>query len=362
MRILLILLKLFLYLLPFIILFLTVREIYYLIKIRLVNKLLYSREFSTIGVFEEDTVEIIETITNPLPVPLFNIDVETYIHSNLRLEGRDISDGMQLVISRFQIPPFTKLTRTYKVKCAHRGYYTMNTATVLTKSIFAESVKSFQFSAELYVYPKLFDSIGYLSPVNTVFGESFTRRPVVSDPFSVAGVRDYMHGDPFNSINFKATARSSVGGNVNIKVNKYDNCSDRIIMFYLDFTHDSEKVTQTEYENSMETALSLTASAVHMALENGYKVGYAANCRMIDGRQSLSMPIMSGKQHVSELLMEMSKVWLLPGCSFPALLDNGAEANLKEAEVYILTTHMDENTDEAIGKLKRYNTVKVVEL
>lgn len=362
MRILLILLKLFLYLLPFIILFLTVREIYYLIKIRLVNKLLYSREFSSTGVFEEDTVEIIETVTNPLPVPLFNVDVETYIHSSLRIEGRDISDGMQLVISRFQIPPFTKLTRTYKVKCAHRGYYTMSTATVLTKGMFAESVKSFQFFAELYVYPKLLDRLGYLSPVNTAFGESFTRRPVVSDPFSAAGVRDYMHGDPFNSINFKATARSSFGGSVDIKVNKYDNCSDRIIMFYLDFSHDSEKTTQSEYENSMETALSLTASAVYMALENGYKVGYAANCRMIDGRQSLTMPIMSGKQHISELLMELSKAWILPGCSFSALLDNGAESNIREAEIYVLTTYMDEAFDEAVGKLKRSNTVKVVEL
>jgi len=362
MSALILLLKVFLYFLPFIILFFAVRETYFFIKIRLVDKLTYSREFSTLGTFEEDTVEIIETITNPLSVPVFNVDVETYIHSNLRLEGREVSDGMQLVISRFQIPPLTKLTRKYTVKCAHRGYYTMSTATILTKSMFAEKVKTFQFQAELYVYPKLLDKLGYLSPINTEFGESFTRRPVVSDPFSVAGVRDYMTGDPFNSINFKATARSSFGGIPNIKVNKYDNCSDRIIMFFLNFSHDSDGTTQTEYENSMESALSMTASAAYMALENGYKVGFAANCKMIDGRQNLHLPIMSGRQHITELLMEMSKVWLLPGCSFSALLDMVATSNLKEAEVYILTMRSDESTDDAIGKIKRFNSVKVVEL
>ena len=133
-------------------------------------------------------------------------------------------------------------------------------------------------------------------------------------------------------------------------------------MFFLNFSHDSDGTTQTEYENSMESALSMTASAAYMALENGYKVGFAANCRMVDGRQNLHLPIMSGKQHITELLMEMSKVWLLPGCSFSALLDMVATSNLKEAEVYILTMRSDESTDDAIGKIKRFNSVKVVEL
>ena len=146
MRFLLLLLKIFLYLLPYIILFLIIREIYFHVKSRLIEKLAYTREFSEDGVFEEDEVEIIESITNPTLFPLFCVDVESYIHSSLRLEGRDLHEGMQPVISRFHLPPYTKLTRRYTVKCAHRGYFTMNTATVLTKSITVEKVRHLRLS------------------------------------------------------------------------------------------------------------------------------------------------------------------------------------------------------------------------
>ena len=55
MSALILLLKVFLYFLPFVILFIAVRETYYIVKIRLVNKLVYSREFSTSGTFVEES-------------------------------------------------------------------------------------------------------------------------------------------------------------------------------------------------------------------------------------------------------------------------------------------------------------------
>ncbi len=362
MRFLKLLFIIFLYCLPYIILFLILREIYYFIKVRLIDRLEYTREFGTDNVFEEDMVEIIETIVNPTFLPVFFVDVESYIHANLRLEGRDISDGMQLVMSRFHIPPFTKLTRTYKVKCAHRGYYTMNNATVLSKSILIERTKNFKFEAELYVYPKLLDEMPKTLPRGNVFGDCPTPRRIVYDPFSVAGVRDYVPGDPFSLINFKATAKSSYSVIPNIKVNKFDYCSDRILMIYLNLFQPDETMAYSEYSELMEFAFSAAATLVHESLLNGYKVGFAANCRMVNGNQSLSLPIMSGVQHIDELLREMAKAEINVGGSFAALLDSCADDNITDAEIYILTSYVDETLDDKITKLKRKNTVTVIDL
>ena len=185
---------------------------------------------------------------------------------------------------------------------------------------------------------------------------------MTADPFSVAGIRDYALGDSFNTINFKATAKSFFGGMPKIKVNKFDNCSDRIIMIYLNFGQDGAKGSTAEYEACMETALSLTASVIYWCLKNGSKVGFAANCRMVDGRQSIRIPMMSGTHHVEELLRELAKIWLAPGCSFAALLGGDAEANVKEAEVFIMTPYIDESFDDEITALKRKNTVRVIEI
>ena len=354
--------KIFLFCLPFIILALIFREIYYYIKVRLVDRLVYVREFDKDTAFEGDEVEIVETITNPSMLPVFFVDVESYIHGSLRVEGYDINDGMQLIFSRFHLPPYTKVTRRFKVKCAHRGYYTMNTAVILSKSITIERTKNYNFNSELYVYPKLIDRRDNANPCGTVYGESLTARRVVNDPFSVSGVRDYAFGDPFNSINFKATARSCFGGRQSIKVNNYEYCSDRVFMIYLNFLQSDEKMSSSEYSTVMESALSYAASVARDALKNGYKVGFAANCRMVDGRQSLSFPILGGAYHIEELLREMAKIRIDAGGSFVSLLDGGVKRDVAGAELFIMTQYLDDDIDNYVALLKRKNNVTVMKL
>ncbi len=362
MRFLIFLLTVFVYTIPVQILWWILYIVYYAVKVRLVERLEYERCFSEEGVFAGDVADVIETITNPTVLPVFFVDVESYIDPNLRIEGRDTTDSMQLIISRFHIPPHSKITRRFKVKCAGRGYYTMNTAVVFTKSLTVERVKNFEFNAELYVYPAVSESLNTSHPAGVVFGESMSSRRIVYDPFSLSGVRDYAFGDPFNQINFKATARSIYGTGHGIKVNRYDYCSDRVFMIYMDLAHPERVHNTMEYQDMMESALSVTAAFAMDALSNGYKVGFAANCHMTDGRQSLNYPVHGGEHHITELLREMAMIRMREGASFMSVLDGGVKSNVSNAEIYILTAREDDSADESIEMLKRYNTVTVIRL
>ena len=104
--------------------------ILYRIYIALRNKRLgnieYSREFSEVGVYEGDEVELIETVRNTSSFPLLWVDIESYFYNELELEEyeRDPDDknSMQYLISRFNLWPYMQIRRRHKVICKQRGH------------------------------------------------------------------------------------------------------------------------------------------------------------------------------------------------------------------------------------------------
>jgi len=337
---------------------------YYNIKVKLIRRVQYQREFSVRGAFEGEELIITETIYNNSALPIFFIDIESYIHNNLKLENQDNSDGdsaMQLIISRFHLMPYMQVKRQHKIKCTRRGHYRMNTARIVTKN----KTTYFNFDVELYVYPKAVELNQISYPVNFMQGDSISKRRVMQDPFSVSGIRDYASGDPFNMINFKATAKSGFQGIQSIKINKLEYCSDRIFMIYINFQTSAEilSIPTYIYENLMEQALSFAASFISEALRKGYRVGLSANCHLSSGERQLSFPIIGGLYHIEEILREMAKVQIRCGVSFESLLDGGTRADIYNAEIFIITPYADKSIDNSIAVLrKRNNAVTVVEL
>jgi len=350
--------------------FFVVYTLYYNIKIKLIKRLKYRREFSEYGVFEGEELFIIETIYNNSPLPIFFADVESYIYGHLKLLGSPSpllgEDGaMQLIISRFHLMPFMQVTRRHKIKCTHRGYYKLNTACIVTKSIGAEKTAYFDFDAELYVYPKTLELSRISYPVNVIQGDSISLRRVIHDPFSISGIRNYTSGDPFNTINFKATAKSGFSGVHSIKVNKLDYCSDRIFMIYINFQTSPEiiGIPTDIYERLMEQALSFAASFIGEALHSGYKIGLAANCRMINGERQIVFPIAGGLYNIEAILKEMAKAQIRCGVSFSWLLEGKTRAEIQNTEIFVMTPYVDRSIDEGVAALKsKNNAVTVIEL
>lgn len=341
---------------------------YYNVKIKLIKRLRYKREFSAQAAFEGEDITITETIYNNSILPLFFVDVESYIYHSLKLldhPGGENGSSMQLVISRFHLMPYMQVKRHHRIKCMNRGYYKMDSSCIFTKSVGVEKFTYFGFEAELYVYPKAVE-FGHLSyPVNFIQGDTLSRRMVVQDPFSVSGIRDYSAGDPFHMINFKATAKSGFSGMHSIKVNKLDHCSDRIFMIYINFQAplDILSIPTEIYEALMEQALSFAASFIGKALRKGYRVGLSANCHLASGEKFIAFPIIGGLYHIEDILKKMAAVQIRCGISFSALLEKGAGSDIRDAEIFVITPYIDKNMDGHIASFKnRNNAVTIIEL
>ena len=352
----------FVALLPAAVLIIGVFALAHKIKMSMIGKLKYSREFSEHDVSEGDEIEIIETIYNPTFIPFFFLDIASYIDGKLLIEGHSKSEGMQLVVSRFHLLPFMKLTRRYSVKCLHRGLYRMESAAVLQKKDTLEYSRSFNVDSEVYVYPAAHPYAYSMNSLNFIHGTDPSKNKYVTDPFSVVGIRDYAFGDPFNTINFKATAKSAYQGNSCIKINRFEHNSDRIIMIYLNFQHTGEYAKTDRYEKTMERAISVCAGLVAEATENGHRVGFAANCRAYNGDNKIAFPISGGYQHAADILRSLASLRVDHASSFVSLIEAGMKSDVSMAEVFVVSPCTTESLDAAVGMLKMRNAVEVVSL
>lgn len=334
--------------------FLLLFGLYFLSRYIGIKKLSYRRYFTQDGVFEGEDVFLVEEIDNAFFLPLFFVDVEAYIYADLSLNADKESDEpMQSFCSRFFLLPFTRVRRKHPVHCTGRGYYRLETIHIY----FARDVVHLDAPAEIYVYPRLLPVEESAALNREIQNNSAALRNLIRDPFSFAGLRDYRRGDPFGSLNFKATARTGT-----LKVNERDPLSNRDFMIYINYQSEAGTagLTPPEYERRMEQALSYASYLIRQAIDRGYKTGFSANAETADGDWLIRLPRAGGAAHYAEILKAMAKIRNAAGVSFVSLMTRDIAENMTGAEVFLFTLYVDERIREAVTDLQRLgNTVSV---
>ena len=336
--------------------------IYYHLKDRMVQRIEYKREFSEEGVYETEYVTMIETITNRSWLPLFFIDIEAYIYNGIQLQDieYDRKRAMQYVTSRFHLLPFMRIRRKHEVYCAKRGFYQLETIDLF----YNKKVRYISAPAQIYVYPRVVPLNEEMRPSYSMPGESLTTRRLFLDPFTFSGIREYRFGDPFNTVNFKATARSGGIGAQGLKVNSRDFCSNRTIMVYLNFQTDpDEQIPTGQYEGMMERGLSYTAAIIREANYMGYRAGFEANCVLVTGEKKVRFPLGSGDLHLKEILKEMAMIRTSVGVSYASLLENAVHESYSDIEIVLITPCMTPEIEDRINDFQASgNHVALVKL
>ncbi len=331
-----------------------------LIRRLTVDRLVYSRRFSEECVYEGDTAELIETIWNPTPLPVFLIDVESYFYEGLQIGGYEAARGeMRYFVSRYHLMPFERITRRIEVKCIRRGYYKLTTASVFR----AGDERCIEAETALCVYPRV-DALH--ERIESVYGigDALSRNRLIRDPFSVNGIREYRQGDPFHTINFKASARLFSGGLPRFAVNRYDYCASNRCYVYQNFhLPKGKELLFDAYEALVEDGLRISASLVAGTIDGGGLCAFAANCGTVDGREQISFPLLGGELHKKDILEEMAMIRAMDGVSFGSLLAADVRKGVSGSEIFIVTPYLDPYTAEQIGLLEYLgNTVKVITL
>ncbi len=323
-----------------------------------VDRLVYDRAFSEPYVYEGDMAELTETLWNPTPFPVLLVDVESYFYSGLEIGGHEAAKGeMRYFVSRFHLMPFERITRRVDVLCKKRGYYKLSTASVFR----CGEERAIESEAELYVYPRV-ESLNEHFPSAYGLGDELSRNRLIQNPFAVNGIREYRQGDPFHTINFKASARLSAGGLPRFAVNRYDYCANNKYYIYQNFhLPKSENLLFDAYEALMEDGLRLSASLLVKAIDSGGICAFSANCGTVDGHKKVVFPLRGGELHKKDILKEMALTRAIDGVSFSSILAADIRAGMQMSEVFLITAYVDEVIGEQIAILEAMgNHVKVL--
>ena len=345
--------------------------LYRLAAKRLIREIEYSREFSAEAVYAGEKVILTETISNPTRLPLFFAGVDGFVTSDLRLVeyGGDVRDTMQYFYSEFRvIMPRMKIKRRHEIVCRRRGKYQLESVDIYL----AGSVRHIESPAGIYVYPEPLKAPLTVPGSSRVLGDDRTFLPLINDPFSRSGLREYLPGDPMNMINFKASARTGGFSTGRLLVNKYDWCSGRTVMIYLNLrqsVYEEEKTYRNskkamsgeQFERMTEYALSQSCKLLLSAVRGGCRAGFAANCECDDSRSYVRFEPSTGDHFLEGILRFMAGMKISAGASFPRMLADDAASGMNGAEVYIFTAYGDPETEKNIRLLKRSgNSVRVI--
>lgn len=244
----------------------------------------YERYFDVEHAFVGDEVHLVEVIANGKILPLPWLRLESMIEAGLSFTKQDdlnISAGerYQNHHSLFSLPAYTEIVRKHRITCVQRGMYELKSATLTCGDLFNiySHAVQLELEATLLVFPRLLDLEELSLPSHSWQGDHIVRRWIVSDPFIVAGVREYRAGDPLNRINWKATARTG-----ELQVHHDDYTAQHRLMVLLNFDVSEEMWSAVTDPELIEHGISLAASLAQLTIQRGIETGFACNGYAVD--------------------------------------------------------------------------------
>lgn len=316
----------------------------------------YRRYFTEQAVFEGDTVEMVEVISNAKLLPLPWLRLESSIaagltfgrQSNLNIHAGEIYQNHS---SLFYLRSYRQITRRHEVTCSRRGQYRLESATMTTGDPLGlnAEVKRFPLDLELLVYPRILELQELPLPNHSWLGELPVRRWIVEDPFLTAGIREYRPGDPLGNINWKATARTG-----ELQVHKRDYTADHRLMIFLNLeTSDSMWRTVIEPER-IELGIRYAATVAEHALRNGLAAGFASNARLADGpKEPIRIEPHAASDQLTLLLETMARMVLDRTATMIRMLEIELEAGATDTDYLIISCHRGEKLAETAELLRQ---------
>lgn len=317
------------------------------------KKVNYTRYFSSQAVFEGESVEMVEEISNGKLLPLPWLRLESSIAQGLEFgsqENLGISSGeiYQNHLSLFYLRAYRHIKRTHKVRCVKRGLFRLDTATMTTGDLFglSRSTQTFPLQLELMVYPIIVDLYELPLPIHSWLGELPVKRWIVHDPFLTAGTREYNPGDSLGSLNWKATARTG-----RMQVHKKDFTADSRLVICLNVEiSDSMWRTVTDVER-IELGIRYAATVADYAVGHGIETGFLCNGRL-DGEGANDPVDAKPMGRLDDILGLLARLHLDRTMPMSRLLEQEAEKGNIDTDYLIISCHLGPELQQAAEHLR----------
>lgn len=323
----------------------------------------YTRFFEKRAVFEGEEVRLVEHIANKKILPLPWIRIESKIDSSLKFKKQFNLDikHQQFHKSMFTLMPYSSIKRLHTIRCDKRGSYNLTSAAITFGDLFgiAESTKMSSFFTELLVYPKLIPINEANLPSHSLTGDFVVRRWIVDDPFMIAGVREYLPGDPLNRINWKMSAKTMA-----LKVRNHDFTANPKLVIYLNVESEEGLWDSITDHALIEKGISIAATIAQHAIVQGISVSFKSNGSLSDNEDNpIFIPEGSGFEHFEIILQSMARMAIKRTVTIYTLLEDDIQNRITNSDILLVSTYLNQRLEGQIELLRQLgNAVKLYKL
>lgn len=311
----------------------------------------YTRRLERDRATFNETIELTIELVNLKPLPLTWLQIEDMVPRRLTIDGGTVrqgpSDFFRFSTIVVAMLPYERIIRRLKVRCVRRGEHVFGPAS-LESGDYLGTLTSYGTARDtdrLIVYPKIFRiELGRL-PSNQILGRDAARRTYLTDPIRTIGARDYIGGDPYRFIDWRATARLA-----KLMVRIFEPSTTPILDIVVNMR--TPGAGPKNYEpDDLEFVLSVAASLAGYGLERGWAVGLRGNG--ISAGSPIAIPASAGPLQFREILECVTRANTIPSGSVATLVATSDKTVKSGATLLLVTAMLDPELIFALRDLCR---------
>lgn len=241
------------------------------------SEISYRRRFGSLRLFHGEETDLAIEIVNAKPLPLAWLRAEDEIPASLELQGARIATshlaGRARLVNLLSLRWYERVIRRYRLRGVRRGAWRFGPVELTSGDIFGFGLRRETLTdiETLLVYPKIVPLTVLGLPALRPFGDLRTPRRLIEDPLRLTGARDYMPGDSFRHIHWKATASRQM-----LQTKVFEPSATLPLTIFLNINTAERRIEGVDPE-LQEYAISAAASIARWASDNGHPVGLFVN-------------------------------------------------------------------------------------
>lgn len=252
---------------------------------------------------------------------------------------------------------YERVARQDYFECSKRGYYKLQPVYATFGDLFGftKAEYTYEQSDALFVYPKVKPLRAFNLIANTMQGQISVRRWINPDPIQAIGVRQYTHNDSFNTIDWKATAKTGA-----LQVKKMDFTAEPSVCICLDVQTTDIHWNEIDTE-AIERGVELSAAVIQEAMDDKMDVGFCSNSVDAMSRTGIIVPPSSHPAQRTMIFDALALVTVYRGIAMDKLLRKMRVQLSREALVVFITAFLTESVvNELNDYAKRGSRIKVI--
>jgi uncharacterized protein (DUF58 family) len=300
--------------------------------------------------YGEEAHLLLETV-NAKPLPLawmrtsdgFPADVELLTGTL----NRTLNPHRRLLVNTLSLRWYEQVTRRYRLRGVKRGAWVFGPAQIVSGDIFGLSVKRdvVEETDVLVVYPKTVPIHALGLPTLHPFGDFRTPHRLIQDPIRLTGAREYVPGDSFRHIHWKATAHRHV-----LQTKTFDPSASRPLAVFLNIRTSQQVAVDRDL---LELAITTAASIAHWGWEQDYPVGLYVNSILQPSRERIRIPPVTRPDRLNWILEALARVEVLGPWSMATILQVEATALPYGTAIVLISAILDDRLKRTLVDLRK---------